>query len=115
MQRVDELIYTKLKENQTINTLTGGRISNIVNHSGGLYPSVTFSEISNVPALSADNAEVNTRITVQITILYKKDNINALAQEIETVLLDNGFIRQSYHDFNEHGISNKAMRFIYLT
>ena len=114
MQRVDELVYTKLKENETINSLVQGRISNAVNRNGGKYPSITFSEISNVPALCADNTEVQTRITIQISILYQKQNINDLAQEVENVLLENGFIRQSYYDITEYGVAIKAMRFIYI-
>ena len=81
-----EEVYQGLKGNTDIAEKVGNRIFASGIPDGGIYPSVYYGEISNVPALSSDNAENYAKSTMQVSILW----IPALLKNygaVETVML----------------------------
>ena len=63
-----EEVYQGLIANTDIAEKVGNRIFASGIPDGGIYPSVYYGEISNVPALSSDNAEDYAKSTMQLSI-----------------------------------------------
>ena len=70
----------------------------------GTYPILVYSVISDVPALSADGAEVERRITVRIHILTKDGRFREIHRAVQNVLLPIGFIRAQTQELTEKDI-----------
>ena len=71
----------------------------------GQYPFLVYKEISNVPAMHADNAEVAARVTYQISIVTIDDEYEAIEGIIKNVMTTMGFLRVSseeLHDGNDY-------------
>lgn len=111
MFNVDKLVYTALKNDADVIALVSNRIAHGNYWAGGNYPAITFSEISNVPALNADDEEILTRLTIQVNAMTQYENLNPLVSAVEKVMLGLGFSRQSYNDLDEGSIKHKIMRF----
>ena len=111
-----EEVYQGLKGNSSVMNIVGDRIFTNGVPDGGIYPSVYYGEISNVPALSSDNAEDYAKSTMQVSILSDTGSIKELARAVETVMLTLNWTRLSYTNMNaEDGgkfVYYKLMRFI---
>ena len=111
-----EEVYQGLKGNTDIAEKVGNRIFASGIPDGGIYPSVYYGEISNVPALSSDNTEDYAKSTMQVSILSDTGSIKELARAVETVMLTLNWTRLSYTNMNaEDGgkfVYYKLMRFI---
>ena len=71
----------------------------------GQYPFVVYKEISNVPALHADNMEIAARVTYQISIVTANDEYEAIEGIIKNVMATMDFMRVSsdeIHDGNDY-------------
>ncbi len=79
----------------------------------GRYPVVVYREISNVPALSADNQEKQFRCTYQISIATKDDEYGALETTVERVMTGLGFRRLDAGDILD-GVFFRVLRFVVL-
>jgi hypothetical protein len=108
---IDSLVYTALKADSTINAAVGSRIYHNGDYNGGKYPAVTYSEISNVPALNADDEEQYARSTYQINILSTDNKVAEIATAVERVMLGLDFCRQAYGDLDNGQVKVKVMRF----
>lgn len=113
---VSAKVYNALKADSSISTVCGGRIKHNGAPDGGIYPSIYYGEISNVPALHADNQEIRARSTIQVTVLSKTGDYGILPEAVEKVMLSLGFMRVSYNNLTDFRdgklIYFKAMRFI---
>jgi hypothetical protein len=111
-----EEVYQGLKGNSSVMNIVGDRIFTNGVPDGGIYPSVYYGEISNVPALSSDNAEDYAKSTMQVSILSDTGSVKELARAVETVMLTLNWTRLSYTNMNaEDGgkfVYYKLMRFI---
>ena len=111
-----EEVYQGLIANTDIAEKVGNRIFASGIPDGGIYPSVYYGEISNVPALSSDNTEDYAKSTMQVSILSDTGSIKELARAVETVMLTLNWTRLSYTNMNaEDGgkfVYYKLMRFI---
>ena len=111
-----EEVYQGLIANTDIAEKVGNRIFASGIPDGGIYPSVYYGEISNVPALSSDNAEDYAKSTMQVSILSDTGSVKELARAVETVMLTLNWTRLSYTNITaENGgklIYYKVMRFI---
>ena len=111
-----EEVYQGLKGNSSVMNIVGDRIFTNGVPDGGIYPSVYYGEISNVPALSSDNTEDYAQSTMQVSILSDTGSIKELARAVETVMLTLNWTRLSYTNMNaEDGgkfVYYKLMRFI---
>ena len=111
-----EEVYQGLTGNSSVTNIVGNRIFANGVPDGGVYPSVYYGEISNVPALSSDNAEDYAKSTMQVSILSDTGSVKELARAIETVMLTLNWTRLSYTNITaENGgkfVYYKVMRFI---
>ena len=111
-----EEVYQGLVSDENIAGIVSDRIFASGVPDGGIYPSVYYGEISNVPALSSDNNEDYAKSTMQVSILSDTGSIKELAKTIETVMLSLNWTRLSYTNMTaEDGgklVYYKLMRFI---
>ena len=111
-----EEVYQGLVSDENIVGIVGDRIFANGVPDGGVYPSVYYGEISNVPALSSDNTEDYAKSTMQVSILSDTGSVKKLAGAVETVMLTLNWTRVSYTNITaENGgklIYDKVMRFI---
>ena len=70
----------------------------------GTYPILVYSVISDVPALSADGAELERRITVRIHVLTKDGRFREIHKAVQRALLPLGFARAQTQEFFEKDI-----------
>lgn len=70
----------------------------------GTYPIIVYSVVSDVPALSADGAELERRITVRIHILTKDGRFREMHKAMQGALLPLGFVRVQTQEFFEKDI-----------
>ena len=70
----------------------------------GTYPVLVYSVISDVPALSADGAELERRITVRIHILTKDGRFREIHRAVQNALLPLGFVRTQTQEIVEKDI-----------
>lgn len=59
----------------------------------GSYPILVYSVISDVPALSADGAELERRVTVRIHVLTKDGVADSITDRVNAVMCSLGFVR----------------------
>ena len=111
-----EEVYQGLVSDENIAGIVGDRIFANGVPDGGIYPSVYYGEISNVPALSSDNNEDYAKSTMQVSILSDTGSVKELARAVETVMLTLNWTCLSYTNItDENGgklIYYKVMRFI---
>lgn len=111
MLSADKVMYEALKNSTGINTAVGGRIYHNGVPNGGAYPCISFSEISNIPGLSADDYEDVAKITMQISLLSEDGVFGSLSEDVETAMFAAGFVKQSYNDLRDGMVRIKSMRF----
>jgi len=70
----------------------------------GTYPVLVYSIISDVPALSADGAELERHVTVRIHILTKDGRFREIHHAVQNALLPLGFVRAQTQEFVEKDI-----------
>ena len=70
----------------------------------GTYPILVYSVISDVPALSADGAELERRITVRIHILTKDGRFGEIHHAVQNALLPLDFVRAQTQELTEKDI-----------
>ena len=111
-----EEVYQGLVGNASVTDIVGDRIFANGVPDGGIYPSVYYGEVSNVPALNSDNAEDYSKSTMQVSILSDTGSVKNLARAVETVMLTLSWTRLSYTNMTaENGgklVYYKTMKFI---
>ena len=70
----------------------------------GTYPILVYSVISDVPALSADGAELERRVTIRIHIMTKDGRFREIHKAVQNALLPIGFIRAQTQELIEKDI-----------
>ena len=111
MLNVKPTVYTALSTDTALVALVTGGIFADRNPDGGTYPALTYSEISNVPALLSDNAEEISRSTIQISVLTDGASTSAIAERVNVLMLGLGFMRQFAGDLMDGNIKIKALRY----
>ena len=77
----------------------------------GQYPFLVYKEISNVPAMHADNAEVAARVTYQISIVTIDDEYEAIETIIKNVMTTMGFLRISSEELHDGDDYMRVLRY----
>ena len=101
------MVYQGLVRSKELTQLLAhGKKSIYHGHSpnAGTYPVLVYSVISDVPALSADGAELERRLTVRIHILTKDGRFREIHHAVQNALLPLGFIRAQTQEFVEKDI-----------
>ena len=112
MLNVKPTVYTALSTDTALVALVTGGIFADRNPDGGTYPAITYSEISNVPALNADDTEDMSRVTIQISVMTDSGSTSAIAERVDEIMtLALGFNRQFSGDIMDGNIKIKAMRY----
>lgn len=107
--------YSALKNDATLTILVPGGIFADKKPEGGKYPCVVFAEISNVPAVSADNEEDSSRVTTQISIMTNSGSTTAIAERVDFIMTKRlGFSRQFSGDIIDGDVKITAMRYVIL-
>lgn len=70
----------------------------------GTYPIIVYSVISDVPALSADGAELERCVTVRSHILTKDGRFREIHRAVQNALLPLGFVRAQTQELTEKDI-----------
>ena len=77
----------------------------------GVYPFIVYREISNVPAMHADNVEVAARVTYQISIVTSDDDYFAIEDTVKKVMDSLGFLRVDSVELREDNDYIRVLRF----
>lgn len=77
------------------------------------HPVVVYQEISNVPAMNADNTEILRRVTFQISIGTNDDEYQNLESTVEEVMRTLDFVRIDSRDIFDE-VYWRVIRFVTL-
>ncbi len=93
----DKLLVLKLK---------GGRkgIYHLHGPDAGSYPVVVYSTLSDVPAIHADNVEIERRVTVRIHIMTKNGQYGDIYADIQRLMQGIGFTRVQTNEIYDDGL-----------
>ena len=101
------MVYQALVRSKTLSQLLAYGKKSIYHGrspNAGTYPILVYSVISDVPALSADGAELERRITVRIHILTKDGRFREIHKAVQNALLSLGFVRAQTQELTEKDI-----------
>ena len=104
---VAKMVYQALVRSKTLSQLLAHGKKSIYHGrspDAGTYPILVYSVISDVPALSADGAELERRVTVRIHILAKDGRFREIHKAVQNVLLPLGFVRVQTQELTEKDI-----------
>lgn len=77
-------------------------VKRIASYEDAPLPCIVYSIISDVPHMHADNAEVATRIAVQVSIVSNvDDDVDELEEAVADVMRGIGFMRVSRDEITE--------------
>ena len=82
------------------------------NPAANKLPFVCYTIISDVPALNADDTEIQSKISIRIHIVTKDGAYEKIYAKINKILLELGFSRVQATDIIEDGLKIKAMDYI---
>ena len=101
------MVYQALVRSKTLSQLLAHGKKSIYHGrspNAGTYPILVYSVISDVPALSADGAELERRVTVRIHILTKDGRFGEIHRAVQNALLPLGFVRAQTQEFVEKDV-----------
>ena len=78
------------------------------------WPAVVFEEISNVPALGADNTEKLTRITYRI-LVYSQETLVPIMNAVERVMIGINFVRHSSGNLHDLPVGLRGKEILFIT
>lgn len=73
------------------------------------YPIIVYSVISDVPALFADNREIQSRVTVRIHIITKDGNYTPIYKALQSVMANLGYVRLQTTELYENDLKIKIV------
>lgn len=111
MLNVKPIVYSALSTDAALPGLLPGGIHSNVNDNAGKYPALVYDEISNVPIVFADSEEQYSRSTMQISILTNGTSSDNIAERVNKVMLENGFMRQFSGDITNGKTKIKVLRY----
>lgn len=100
-------IYAALKEDKELTSKLAGKAKGIYHVHGpdaGSYPVIVYSTLSDVPALHADNVEIERRVTARIHIMTKDGQYGAIYADVRRLLLGLGFMRVQTTEIYDGGL-----------
>ncbi|MBQ9377458.1 MAG: hypothetical protein IJU05_06640 [Schwartzia sp.] len=89
-----------------VSKLKGGKkgIYHLHGPDAGSYPVIVYSTLSDVPALHADNAEIERRVTVRIHIMTKDGQYGNLYTDVQRIMHGLGFMRVQTNEIYDDGL-----------
>lgn len=104
---VMEEVYVTLKSDSSLVSKLAGRAKGIYHLHGpdaGSYPVIVYSTLSDVPALCADNEEIERRVTVRIHIMTKDGQYGSLYVDVQRLMRGIGFTRVQTNEIYDGGL-----------
>ena len=105
---LQKAIYAALSADPALDAI---KVVKYYEEADGQYPFVVYKEISNVPAMHADNAEVAARVTYQISIVTIDDEYEAIETIIKNVMTTMGFLRISSEELHDGDDYMRVLRY----
>ena len=100
-------VYAALSSDKAlVSKLKGGKkgIYHLHGPDAGSYPVIVYSTLSDVPALHADNAEIERRVTVRTHIMTKDGQYGNLCADMQRIMLGLGFMRVQTTEIYDDGL-----------
>ena len=100
-------VYEALSTNRAlVSKLKGGKkgIYHLHGPDAGSYPVIVYSTLSDVPALHADNAEIERRVTIRIHIMTKDGQYGNLYADVQRIMRGLGFMRVQTNEIYDDGL-----------
>ncbi len=114
---IEKEIYEKFKANTDLLTLLADGENSIYEGrapAAGPYRQLIFQNISEVPALTADNAEKLKRTTIQISIITKNGEYDDIFLLVDSDMHEIGFMFDSSIELNTTDTRTKIIRYVIL-
>ena len=73
------------------------------------FPFITYTIVSDVPALTADNTEIQSRITIRLHIVTQDGAYNEIYRRLNRIMLDLDFMRVQAAEITDNGLKIKAI------
>ncbi len=105
---MQKAIYAALSADPALSTI---KVVKYYEDADGQYPFVVYKEISDVPALHADNIEVAARVTYQISIVTDNDDYAAIETIIKQIMTVMGFLRVDSEELHDGDDYTRVLRF----
>ncbi|MBQ8698767.1 MAG: DUF3168 domain-containing protein [Schwartzia sp.] len=100
-------VYAALKSDARLTVKLAGRAKGIYHLHGpdaGSYPVIVYSTLSDVPALHADNAEIERRVTVRIHIMTRDGQYGGIYDDVKRIMRGIGFTRVQTNEIYDDGL-----------
>lgn len=105
---MQKAIYAALSADPALSTI---KVVKYYEDADGQYPFVVYKEISDVPALHADNIEVAARVTYQISIVTDNDDYAAIETIVKQIMTVMGFLRVDSEELHDGDDYTRVLRF----
>lgn len=73
------------------------------------FPNIVYSVISDVPALHADNAELNSNITIRLYLITRDGVYYSIQKAINNIMINLGFSRGQSTEITQDGYKVKTL------
>ena len=105
---MQKAIYAALSADPALSTI---KVVKYYEDADGQYPFVVYKEISDVPALHADNIEVAARVTYQISIVTDNDDYAAIETIVKQIMTVMEFLRVDSEELHDGDDYTRVLRF----
>ncbi len=104
MVEVLDTVYSLLSSDSTLSGLVAGIYHQHAPAGNRLrYPFIVYSQLSDTPALTTDNAERERRVTIRIHIVVKEGQYQQVYARVHELMIGAGFMRSYTNDIYDDG------------
>ena len=107
-------VYQALSQNQRLFALLGGdRVYHIRAPDANEFPRITYFEVFNLPAASADDRQIASTVQIQVSIWTKDGSDPEIASAVDEIMTALGFRYSNGADLYEEDteVFHKALRY----
>jgi len=100
-------VYAALSgDRELVSKLKGGRkgIYHLHGPDAGSYPVIVCSMLSDVPAVHADNTEIERRVTVRVHIMTRDGRYGDICADVCRIMRGLGFLRVQTNEIYDGGL-----------
>ncbi len=105
MAEVLDTVYSLLSTDSVLSGMVAGMYHQHAPAGSRLrYPYIVYSQLSDSPALTSDNAERERRVTIRIHIVAKEGQYAEVYSRIHELMIGAGFMRNYTNDIWDSGV-----------
>ena len=100
-------IYAAFSTDKQLTSKLAGKAKGIYHVHGpdaGSYPVIVYSTLSDVPAIHADNAEIERRVTARIHIMTRDGQYSGIYADVGRIMRGIGFMRVQTTEIYDGGL-----------